>query len=169
MLAVSYLANSVLTCRDFSGWNLVYWAAFLAACLLLVRFCLDMTWLQGVYCAVFACAMQHVAFDVNEIYNLLGGEHILVQLLIYAGIYGLFYHLFAKKIPQQGRNQLSMESMFPMVTIFLIVWILSVLGNLRPRKLSGACGKPDLLPHHRRAVLFLCPVGAGEPKRKKPF
>ena len=45
--AVSYLANSVLTCRDFSGWNLVYWAAFLAACLLLVRFCLDMTWLQG--------------------------------------------------------------------------------------------------------------------------
>mgnify|MGYP003371572224 FL=1 len=125
--AVSYLANSVFDLQRFSGWNLVYWAAFLAACLLLVRFCLDMTWLQGVYCAVFACAMQHVAFDVNEIYNLLGGEHILVQLLIYAGIYGLFYHLFAKKIPQQGEIQLSMESMFPMVTIFLIVWILSVL------------------------------------------
>lgn len=126
-MIISYLVNSILEMQGFSIGVLIYWATFLLGCLLLIHCCLDMTWLQGVYCAVFACAMQHVAFDINEIYIRLGGRGIIIQLLIYAGVYVLFYHIFAKKIHEQGEIQLTFESMFPMVTIFMIVWILSVL------------------------------------------
>lgn len=125
--AISYLANSILGIKGFSAWTLIYWAMFLLGCLFLIKFCLDVSWLQGIYCAVFACAMQHVAFDLSEIYISLGGESVLAQLLIYIGIYALFYHMFARKFHEQGEIQPAFEAMFPMVTIFMIVWVLSVL------------------------------------------
>ena len=113
--------------------------------------------------------MQHVAFDVNEIYNLLGGEHILVQLLIYAGSMDCFIISLRKRYRSRGEIQLSMESMFPMVTIFLIVWILSVLETSGLASFQAPVGSRIFYRIIDGLCCFLCPVGAGEPKRKKPF
>lgn len=126
-VAISYLVNSILGISGFSAWILIYWAIYLLGCLFLIKLCLQVNWLQGIYCAVFACAMQHVAFDVSEIYISLGGNAIFAQLLIYIGVYLLFYQLFARKFHEQGEIQPTFEAMFPMVTIFMIVWVLSVL------------------------------------------
>lgn len=126
-ITASYLGNVMFVIQGFSVWSLVYWAVFLMGCLVLMIGCLEMSWMQGAYCAVFACAMQHVAFDVSEIYLHLGGRSALMQVLIYVGIYVLFYHMFAKKIHQQGEIRVTPDAMFPMVTIFMIVWILSVM------------------------------------------
>lgn len=126
-IAASYLGNSVLDIQPFTFLNLFYWAAFLIGCLILMVGCLDLTWMQGIYCAVFACAMQHVAYDVSAIYLRLGGRSYLIQVFIYVGIYALFYYLFAAKMRGQGELRVKSDAMFPMVTIFLIVWILSVM------------------------------------------
>ncbi|MDO5540734.1 MAG: ATP-binding protein [Eubacteriales bacterium] len=126
---LSYWANSMVQQHGFSVWTVMYWAVFLVACVFFMYLCLDMELLQAAYCAVCACAMQHVAFDVNEIYLGLGGISRLVQVLLYIIVYFLFYRLFAKKIHERGEIRVSLESMFPMVTIIIIVWILSVLEN----------------------------------------
>lgn len=126
-IAASYLGNMLFRMHSFSFWSLIYWAAFLAGCLILMISCLKMSWMQGAYCAVFACAMQHVAFDISQIYLYLGGTGALIQVLIYVGIYALFYHIFAKRIHVQGEIRVTLDAMFPMATIFMIVWILSVM------------------------------------------
>lgn len=77
---LSYWANTILEKQDFSIWMVLYWAVFLLACVFLMYFCLDMKLLQATYYAICACAMQHVAFDVNEIYLWLGGGNPWVQV-----------------------------------------------------------------------------------------
>lgn len=124
---VSYAVNSMLENRNFSIWIVLYWAAFLLACVLLMYVCLDVNALEAAYCAICACAMQHVAFDINEIYLGLGGGSYLVQVIVYAAVYLLFYHLFVRKINQNDESRVSLEAMFPLATIIIIVWILSVL------------------------------------------
>lgn len=56
---VSYAVNSMLENRNFSIWIVLYWAAFLLACVLLMYVCLDVNALEAAYCAICACAMQH--------------------------------------------------------------------------------------------------------------
>lgn len=126
---LSYWANSILDQQGSLVWMVLYWAVFLLACVFLMYVCLEMNLLQATYCSVCACAMQHVAFDVNNIYLELGGSSRLVQVLLYVIVYLLFYQLFAKKIHERGEIRVSLESLFPMATIIVIVWILSVMEN----------------------------------------
>lgn len=126
---VSWWINSILENQKFSIWIVLYWAAFLLACVLLMYICLEGSVLQAAYCAICACAMQHVAFDMNEIYLELGGSSPFMQVLMYAAVYLLFYQLFARKMNGHGDSRISLESLFPLATIIIIVWILSVMEN----------------------------------------
>lgn len=125
----SYGVNSMLENQKFSVWIVLYWAAFLLACVLLMYVCLDTNALQAAYCAICACAMQHVAFDVNEVYLEMGGNSRVVQVLVYVAVYLFFYYLFVRKMNAHGEGRVSLESLFPMATIIIIVWILSVMEN----------------------------------------
>ena len=69
LVLTSYGVNSILENQKFSVWIVLYWAAFLLVCVLLMYVCLDVSALQAAYCAICACAMQHAAFDVSKIYR----------------------------------------------------------------------------------------------------
>lgn len=104
LVLASYGVNSILENQKFSVWSVLYWAAFLLVCVLLMYVCLDVSVLHAAYGAICACAMQHVAFDVSRIY-LEFGDSSFVQAFVYAVVYALFYYLFARKINEYGDNQ----------------------------------------------------------------
>lgn len=127
LLLISFGTNSVLESRIMGPWTIVYWSGYVLLCIPYIWACLDISFLKAVYCAVCACAMQHVAYDMVLIYQILGGLGSVVPVLLYVGIYGAFYRLFAGRLSESGDFAVSRRALFPMVTIILLVWILSVL------------------------------------------
>ena len=127
LLLVSFGINSILENHIMGIWSYAYWAAYILGCVFFVGICLEVSWTEAVYCAFCACAMQHVAYDMVLIYQLLGGGNNVMLMALYSGIYLLFYLLFARKLPEQGSFIVSRRALFPMVTIILLVWVLSVL------------------------------------------
>lgn len=126
-IAVAFWVNSLLGNVGIGRLSYAYWTGHILVCVGLVWACLDISFTEAVYCAICACAMQHVAYDAALIYQISGGKSNLIQILIYAVIYLFFYRTFARKLPEQGCFSVNKTSLFPMVTIVVLVWILSTL------------------------------------------
>lgn len=129
LLISAYFINCIYVEQSYGILLLAYWAYYLIASMLFVWLGTASTLSAAVYCTACACAMQHVAFDLYLIYRSFGGDNILAMLLIYVIIYGLFYKLFAGKLTNHGEFIVSREALFPIVTIILLVWLLSLLES----------------------------------------
>lgn len=129
LVLCSYFVNFYWRGPENGAFPFTYWAFYIVVCIGFARFVLDATWLQAAYCAVCGCGMQHIAFDIYLIYRILGGRSGIISFLIYAAIYLLFYKFFAKKLPERGEFAASRQALFPIATIILLVWILSILDN----------------------------------------
>lgn len=125
----AYFINSIYVEQSYGILFLAYWAYYIVASMLFVWTGTASNLSAAAYCTACACAMQHVAFDVYLIYRSFGGDSILSMLLIYIIIYGLFYKLFAGKLTNYGEFVVSREALFPIVTIILLVWLLSLLES----------------------------------------
>lgn len=111
-----------------NGWlSYAYWNGHILVCVVLVWVCLDISFMEAVYCAICACTMQHVAYDMVLIHQILSGGVSLIQILLYAVIYLFFYQTFARKLPKQGHFSVNKTSLFSIVTLIVLVWILSTL------------------------------------------
>lgn len=128
VLAVGLL-NARLTIPSVSILSFIYWAAYIFLCVLFVWICMDGGLLRAVYCAFFACAVQHIAYDGYLIYTILGGKSYFVMVLIFAVTYGVAYWFVARKLPEQGSFTVSRRSLFPIVTIIALVWVLSIMDD----------------------------------------
>ena len=104
-----------------------YWLGYIMVCVAFVWICLDISFKEAIYCAICACAMQHVAYDMVIIYQVAGGGSSLVQIAIYILIYAIFYQTFARKLPKRGSFPVRKSSLAPMVTLVVLVWMLSTL------------------------------------------
>ena len=104
-----------------------YWLGYIMVCVAFVWICLDISFKETIYCAICACAMQHVAYDMVIIYQVAGGGSSLVQIAIYILIYAIFYQTFARKLPKRGSFPVRKSSLAPMVTLVVLVWMLSTL------------------------------------------
>lgn len=129
LLISAYFINSIYVEQSYGILFLAYWAYYIVASMLFVWLGTASALSAAAYCTACACAMQHVAFDVYLIYRSFGGDSILAMLLIYIIIYGLFYKLFAGKLTNHGEFLVSREALFPIVTIILLVWLLSLLES----------------------------------------
>lgn len=127
LVLAAYMINCLYQDIPEGIFLFVYWMWYIFACILYVWVCLDTTIWQAVYCAVFACGMQHIAYDLYLLHRLLGGKSNLADVLLYAAVYALFYRFFAKKLTDKGKFSINRQSFVPIVTIILLVWILSVL------------------------------------------
>ena len=125
----SWAVNTHLQIPPSGALYLVYWAAYLLLSVGYVWLCLGGRLLQAVYCAVFACAVQHIAYDIYLIYTILGGGNYIIFVLIFAAVYGVSYWFIARKIPDNGRVTVSRRSLFPIVTLIVLVWILSIMDD----------------------------------------
>lgn len=129
LLISAYFINSIYVEQSYGILFLAYWAYYIVASMLFVWLGTASALSAAAYCTACACAMQHVAFDVYLIYRSFGGDNIIAMLLIYIIIYGLFYKLFAGKLTNHGEFLVSSEALFPIVTIILLVWLLSLLES----------------------------------------
>lgn len=152
MIVLSYVVNRFCAGISEGIFALVYWAVYILACIIFVWTGLDGNFLQAVYCGICACGVQHITFDIYLIYALVikrggkaaswvgtgaGSKDALVSwvgnpviiFMIYVVMYALFYFFFAKKLPEYGKFVVSRSSLFPIATIILLVWVLSILEN----------------------------------------
>lgn len=129
LLAGTYVVNSLYVEQAIGILFFLYWGHYILICVLFVWWGMEGTWVEAAYCAICACAMQHVAFDVYLILQVMTGTYHVASVFAYMGVYLLFYYLFARKLPRQGGFSVSKTALFPIATIILLVWILSVLDG----------------------------------------
>lgn len=122
-----YGINSLLSDQIKGAGQYVYWASYIFICVAVVWSCLDLSFMKALYCAICACAMQHVAYDLVLAYQVVNGDDYIVPVLLYLATYALFYFMFARKLPENGNFVVRKTSLFPMATIIVLVWILSVM------------------------------------------
>lgn len=126
LLILSYEINSVYDISQNGAMPFAYWAVYVAVCLGFIWICLEGSLIQALYCLIFACGTQHIAFDLYLIYYLLGGSDPVIIVLIYVSVYAVFYLFMAKKLPECGEFTFSRKALFPMTTIILVVLFFSV-------------------------------------------
>lgn len=127
LLTVVYFLNSFMGEPPGKTAILLYWIFFLILCLLYVWICADVPYSEVVYCACCAAAMQHTAYDIYQIYFLLVGKYPVVYVIIYGAVYFAYYYFFARKLTVDGRYRVGKEDIFPLLTILLFVWLLTIL------------------------------------------
>lgn len=145
LLTGVYFLNSFIGEPSGKAVLLLYWVFFLLLCLLYVRTCAAVPGSEVVYCACCAAAMQHTAYDIYQIYFLLVGRYPIVYALIYGAVYFVYYYFFARKLAVDGRYRAGKEDIFPLFTILLFVWLLTILG--RDTQVTGA--------HVKNCVIYL--------------
>lgn len=127
LLILAYAINTFYTIPARGIIPGTYWAIYVIVCIGFVWSCLDGTFMQAVYCTIFACGMQHIAFDIYLICQLSGKTNTTVAVLCYVVVYGLFFRFVAGKLTEKGEFASSRRALIPVATIILIVLIFSVL------------------------------------------
>ena len=69
--------------------------------------------MKAVYYAIYACAVQHIAYDIYLIYAILGGNNYIIIVLIFAAVYLLAYFFAARKLVRDGSFVPDRRSLFP--------------------------------------------------------
>lgn len=152
LIPLSYLLDYGYSHLNFGILVLVYWAYYIAAGILFVWTGMEGKWPQVVYCGICACAVQHIAFDIYLIYIISGGQNEMIMLLIYITVYALFYWFYAKRLLESGEYTASKKALFPIITIVILVWILSILEI--EYNLSIASGQAHIILY--RIIDALC-------------
>lgn len=139
-IVITFILNGVFDIFDHRVLSYIYWVYHIIICFLVVYIGLGGSWKQSAYCTACACAMQHIAFDLYLIYKLLGGDSSIVFGLIYIITYSYFYFLFAKDMVERGEFTFNRNSLFPIITIISVVWILSIMEDSQIPAFSAAAG-----------------------------
>lgn len=120
---------------EFSVLSLLYWAVYILAAVTFIWNGLEYSLMQAVYLGICSCGMQHIAFDVYMIYQLIsGGQYPMpdvkgsvVSIVIYVVVYVFFYHFFAKRFAVHDKVVVRKDAVFPITTMILLVWVISIL------------------------------------------
>lgn len=120
---------------EFGVLSLLYWAVYILAAVAFVWNGLEYSLMQAVYLGICSCGMQHVAFDVYMIYQLMSGGQYpmpdvkgsMVSIVIYVVVYIFFYHFFAKRFVVHDKVVVRKDAVFPITTMILLVWVISIL------------------------------------------
>ncbi len=138
LILISYYIDnsSIWNQNDISG--LLYWGYYIIACVLFIWIGIGGEILQSVYYAICACAVQHVAFDIYIIVEILYQKENawinLIYIFIYIVVYGAFYLFLIRKLTEKEQLEINRKSLFPIVTIIVLVWMMSLM------EVSGATG-----------------------------
>ena len=69
LILLSYIINSHLGIPDVEFIHFVYWASYLVVSVVYIWVCMKGALLRAAYYTVFACAVQHIAYDLYLIFN----------------------------------------------------------------------------------------------------
>ena len=112
-----------------------FWTIYIISAILFLWINLDSTFLQAVYCGICGCGIQHIAFDFYVIVQLMNGtgspipdvKDSVLFCLAYIGVYIVAYLFFAKKLEENGHYMVKKDATFPLVTMILLVWVISIV------------------------------------------
>jgi hypothetical protein len=126
LILASYIINDRLVTLESGKIVMWYWASYMVAIILYARIALEGDMMQVICCGMSACGMQHIAFDIYLCCELGMGSSRVAGVIIYVGVYAATTCFLLKKLPQQEDFPVSKETLFPLVTIILLVLIFSV-------------------------------------------
>ncbi len=128
LILLAFVYNRRWGVPEVGPLHFFYWSSYLLASGVFIWICMGEGLLRAVYCAVIACAVQHIAYDFYLIYSILGGRSYLFNGLIFAAVYAAAYVFVARRLPEGGYT-VSRRSLLPIATIILLVWILSLMDD----------------------------------------
>ena len=128
-ITLAYIVNLNWNSSSSGFFYVMYWSAYYMVAGIFVWICMGGGFLRAAYVAIFACAVQHIAYDIYLIYSILVGIHYMVIVAIYIIVYGIAYFLFARKMADGNGITVSKKSLFPIMTIFVLVWVLSLMDD----------------------------------------
>jgi hypothetical protein len=126
-IVLAYGLNEIYSVPTVTPLAFAYWGFYIVVCGMFVYIGLASSVKQAIYCSACACAMQHIAFDLCLIYRAFGGKIDIVLVAIYIVVYALFYVFFACNLTENGLFVFHRNALFPIVTIIILVWILSII------------------------------------------
>lgn len=139
MLALSYLAAAVFQpdVQEITGLfdvvQLFYWLLYLGPMILFFRSLSEVKWLDAVYCALWSCTTQHIAFDVFELFMLYvevsGAAELGLRFLCYLVTYAAVWFLLIPRLLAGDRYDPPRAALVPMLLVSLTIWPLSVLDS----------------------------------------
>lgn len=124
-----FVLNLIYKPYPLGGIDFIYWGLYLIAAAIFSYVGIDGSWTQAIYCMVCASAMQHIAFDIYLIYKISGGTNLIINILIYIVVYSSFYYFYVSKLTENGLFTFKINTLFPIVTILMLVWILSIMES----------------------------------------
>lgn len=127
--AVAYLVNSRLEVTDVWWAVFLYWVTYLLFGWLFVWVCMGGSSVKTAMYAIYACAVQHIAYDIFLIYTILGGDNYIIFVLIFAVVYLFAYFFCACRLAQDESFALNCRFVFSMATIVILVWVLSIMDD----------------------------------------
>jgi len=134
MVAGLVIAELLVVIFPFSTQTILpflFWASLLIICIPYMWFCCYLSLSEAVYCAICGIVMQHFASEFCLLIKLIYGNTmwiLIIYMLIYINTYVIFYHLFVKRLVENGKVDFKVKkSAFSLVTILLMVLILSVI------------------------------------------
>lgn len=129
LIALAYIVNFWWGVPSIGLLHFVYWAAYLVACVIFIWVCMQEGPMRAVYIAMFACAVQHIAYDLYLIYTMLGGESNIISICIYVLVYYAAYRFIARILSEGEGIVVSKKSLFPIATIITLVLVLSIMDD----------------------------------------
>jgi hypothetical protein len=115
----------------FSVLSFLFWAAFFIFCIPYLMLCCSLSISEAVYCSICGFAIQHFASESCLLFKLVVGEFdgiLAAYALVYLVIYILFYHIFVKKLVENGKVDFrAKKSALSLIALILIVLIISVI------------------------------------------
>lgn len=126
-IIITFVVNNCVEIDSSQIYTIFYFAIFIFIAIAYVYIGLDCSIEHATYYAVCACAAQHIAYDIYRICNMTVGNIIVLDIMIYLIIYTIFYQFFVKKIVGEIFSFNVKNTIFPIVTIVSLVWILSIM------------------------------------------
>ena len=106
LVAISYIFNSKFFIPSTSILYFIYWGTYIVLCPFYIWFCADITLTSAVYCASFACAVQHIAHDIYMFAEVITGKGYLYSLPGYLFAYALAYFVIVRKKDKIGNYEI---------------------------------------------------------------
>lgn len=128
-ILLSYFVNDRRNFELLGGITFLYWGAYLLYSLIFMWSCMKGSLLQALYYTIYACTVQHIAYDIYLIYSILGGKNYFICFMIFACAYTLAYFWIAVKLGGDERQVITKRTLFPIATIIILVWILSIMDD----------------------------------------
>jgi uncharacterized protein YihD (DUF1040 family) len=135
MLLLSYLLSAFYEVPETGELAFSYWIIYILCAIVFVWINMRCSVVEALYCGICSCGLQHIAFDFYMLVQL--SRHKVdpipsvgtagIYVMIYLVVYLAGYRWFVRKLADHGHYEVGRDSVVPLVTMILLVWVISIM------------------------------------------